>query len=460
MTILERFAEFIYANKDAKFDSETLHHARRALLDWQGALIAGANAHTADLLRLAYKDELHDLHDSHISGLCSVAGTHLRAAPRAAAFLNGTISHIAEFDDIYRDGGYHPASPTISAVFALAQARDYSLDDLLRAIILGYEVSTRISRVIQPSHYVYFHTTGTVGVFGAAAACAALLKLGVQQTCSAMAIAGTFASGLQEAFRSDSMTKPMHAGHAAEVGLSAALSAEVGMTGAPRLLEGDAGFGAAMSKHPRWSEIFEALGEHFSISSITFKNHGCCGHTFPAIDAVANLVDQHKFNLSDIKRIRVGGYRQTVEVCAYRHPQTQFEAKFSVSYTVAARLVLGRVREDAFLLSSLKDPVVRALEDKVELYLDNACANDYPTRRSARVEIELSDGQILVQHQMTRHGDPDDPLTDQELIDKFRELVEPRLGHVNLERILNSIIGAGDMPVRQIAAHWALKGTS
>jgi len=448
MTILERFAEFIHAHKDTKFDSTLLHHARRALLDWQAALIAGSNSHTADLLRLSHKDELKE------SGLCSVAGTHQRAAPRVAAFLNGTISHIAEFDDIYRDGGYHPASPTISAVFALAQARDYTLNDLLRAIILGYEVSTRISRVIQPSHYVYFHTTGTVGVFGAAAACAALLQLGTQQTCSAMAIAGTFACGLQEAFRSDSMSKPMHAGHAAQVGLSSALSAQAGMTGAPKLLEGDAGFGAAMSKQPRWDEIFDGMGEHFSICAITFKNHGCCGHAFPAIDAVANLVDRYKFNVNDIKRIRVGGYRQTVEVCAYRHPQTQFEAKFSVSYTVAAKLVLGSVREETFVLSRLRDSSISAIEDKVELFVDKECADDYPTKRSARVEIELSDGQVLIQHQKTRHGDPDDPLTDQELIDKFIELVEPRLGAKQCKEILNSIMTEGDISLNAVTQNW------
>ena len=167
----------------------------------------------------------------------------LKAFSRAAAFLNGTISHIAEFDDIYRDGAYHPACPTISAAFALAQSRNDSLDDLLAAIIIGYEVSTRISKVIQPSHYQYFHTTGTVGVFGAAAACAYLLRLNAEQACDAMATAGTFASGLQQAFRSDSMTKPMHPGHAAEVGLNAALLAQVGMNGTPDILEGDAGFG-------------------------------------------------------------------------------------------------------------------------------------------------------------------------------------------------------------------------
>mgnify|MGYP003352146312 CR=1 FL=1 len=159
-------------------------------------------------------------------GHSSVAGSQKRVFARAAAFMNGTISHIAEFDDIFRDGAYHPACPTISAALALAESRNAPIEDLLASIIIGYEVSTRISKVIQPSHYQYFHTTGTVGVFGAAAACAHLLQLNASQACDALATAGTFASGLQQAFRSDSMTKPMHPGHAAEVGLNAALLAQ------------------------------------------------------------------------------------------------------------------------------------------------------------------------------------------------------------------------------------------
>jgi 2-methylcitrate dehydratase PrpD len=450
MTLLEKFGLFIESRNDTKVDHHLMHHARRALLDWQGALLAGSNSQAAKLLLNAHTEELS------ANAPCSVAGTALRANARQAAFLNGTISHIAEFDDIYRDGAYHPASPTISSVFTLAQARQSTLGDLLSAIITGYEVSARISKAVQPSHYAFFHTTGTVGVFGAAAACAALLRLNASQSTHAMAIAGTFASGLQEAFRSDSMTKPMHAGHAAEVGLNAALCAQAGMTGAPNLLEGAAGFGAAMSKDPKWEQMLEGLGKDFSIEHITFKNHGCCGHLFACIDAVAHLMGEHAFEAADIHKIRIGAYKQTLEVCAYKHPKTPFEAKFSVTYTVAARVILKRVREDAFMPAHFSRADIRELEDKIELRLDEECARHFPLRRSAVVEVHLKDERVLTRHQMTRHGDPDDPLTDSELSDKFHELVNPRTGEDQARCLAQLIFGEPGTKVGELTSHWKL----
>ena len=448
MTLLQEFGSFIEASHLIEFSTQTLHSARRALLDWHGALIAGSDTEVANRLRDAYQEELG-------AGNCSVAGTSKEAFSRAAAFINGTISHSAEFDDIFRDGAYHPACPTISAVFALAESRNDSLEDLLAAIIIGYEVSTRISKVIQPSHYKYFHTTGTVGVFGAAAACAYLLRLNAAQACNALATAGTFASGLQQAFRSDSMTKPMHPGHAAEVGLNAALVAQAGMTGTPDLLEGDAGFGVALCEDPRWHEIFDNLGFAWNIEQITIKNHGCCGHNFPAIDAISHLLNQHSIDVDQIKKIRVGGYKATVDVCHYVHPKTPFEAKFSLTYTVAARIILGRVREKAFLETTLKTPEIYSLEDKVELFVDAECANQFPLHRSAKVEIELNDGTVYAHYQHTRHGDPDEPLSDEELVDKFNELVEPRVGSKRTQALSRVILNESGILVREIANLWA-----
>lgn len=425
-----------------------MHHARRALLDWHGALIAGSNTQAAKMLMQAYVEELG-------VGKCSIAGTDQKTFSRAAAFINGTISHIAEFDDIFRDGAYHPACPTISAVFALAEARNESVDRLLASIIMGYEVSTRISKVIQPGHYAFFHTTGTVGVFGAAAACSYLLGLNATQACDALATAGTFASGLQQAFRSDSMTKPMHPGHAAEVGLNAALLAQAGMSGTPDLLEGDAGFGAALCVNPRWNLLFENLGSTWNIEQITFKNHGCCGHNFPAIDAVSHLLSQHPIEAKNIAQIRVGGYRATSEVCKYVHPQTPFEAKFSLSYTVCARIILGRVREKAFLPEALKNPDIYALEDKVELSIDPECADKFPVHRSAKVAIEMKDGTTYSHHQYTRHGDPDEPLTDQELLDKFIELTEPRIGQNGAQALSHAVLDLPGACVKDLSQLWA-----
>ena len=448
MTLLQSYGHYVASQAQQALAGDVQHHAKRALLDWMGALIAGSDLATADLLRKAYADELDFL------APCSVAGTSRKARLRAAAFLNGTLSHLAEYDDIYRDGAYHPASPTISPAFALAEARGLGRDALLRAIVAGYEVSTRIATVIQPSHYKYFHTTGTAGVFGAAAACAALVQANTDVASHAMATAGTFASGLQQAFRSDAMTKPMHGGHAAEVGLSAALAAAAGMTGTPDLLEGDAGFGAAMSDGARWDEALIGLGSDFNITRMTFKNHGCCGHTFPAIDGAAALQALHHINPESIKAIRIGAYKAGVDVCAYRHPQSAFEAKFSLSYTVAARLVLGRVREQAFMPAALSNPAVHALEDKISVHLDEDCTRTFPKQRSCNIEIELMNGEVLKRRQATRHGDPDDPLTDEELLDKFMELTVPRIGQVNADGLSKAILGEADVAVPGLTKYW------
>jgi 2-methylcitrate dehydratase PrpD len=448
MTLLQEFGRFIESRQSQSFSATTMHHARRALLDWHGALIAGSNTDAAEKLIKAYVEELG-------VGKCSIAGTTQKTFSRAAAFINGTISHISEFDDIFRDGAYHPACPTISAAYALAESRDDSVEHLLAAIIVGYEVSTRISKVIQPSHYEFFHTTGTVGVFGAAAACSYLLGLNATQACDAMSTAGTFASGLQQAFRSDSMTKPMHPGHAAEIGLNAALLAQAGMTGTPDLLEGDAGFGAALCKNPRWDELFNNLGESWNIEQITFKNHGCCGHNFPAIDAVAHLLNDHPISLENIAQIRVGGYKATSEVCKYVHPTSPFEAKFSLTYTVSARIVLGRVREKAFLADALANPEIYALEDKVVLSIDQECTDKFPVHRSAKVEIETKDGLVYSHYQHTRHGDPDEPLTDQELLDKFIELTEPRIGLSSSHSLSSALLNTSPASIASFSKIWA-----
>ena len=279
--------------------------------------------------------------------------------------------------------------------------------------------------------------------------------MNASQACDALATAGTFASGLQQAFRSDSMTKPMHPGHAAEVGLNAALLAQAGMTGTPDLLEGEAGFGAALCENPRWNELLIGLGSNWNIEQITFKNHGCCGHNFPAIDAVSHLLNEHAIEADQIKKIRVGGYKATAEVCHYIHPETPFEAKFSLTYTVSARIILGRVRERAFLENTLNNPQIRAMEEKIQLSIDPECAAKFPLHRSAKVEIEMKDGTVFKHHQLTRHGDPDEPLSDQELVDKFLELAEPRIGLQAAQSLSHEVLGGASLSVRALTQLWS-----
>lgn len=448
MSLLASYAEYVAQSQDQALSPGLERAVRRVVLDWTGALLAGSQMEAATRLIDAFSDEAG-------GGHCRVAGSAQTYRARAAAFLNGTISHVAEFDDIFRDGVYHPACPTVSAVWALAEQTQASPESFWRAVVAGYEVSTRIARALQPSHYTYFHTTGTVGVLGAAAACASLLRLNAQEACHAMAMAGTFASGLQQAFRSDSMTKPVHAGHAAEVGVHAALMARCGMTGAPDLLEGDVGLGAAMSDGADWSRALDGLGQDFLITQMTFKNHGCCGHNFAAIDGLAALMRTHGLKADDIERVQVGGYRATIEVCAYRHPVSPFEAKFSLSHTLACQALLGSVREKAFAPEALGRADLQAFERRVQAAVDADCAAAFPGRRSARVTLTLRDGRVLSQWQSTRHGDPDDPLTDDELADKFFELASPRIGPDPARALSASLLGERPDTLKHWSQHWS-----
>jgi 2-methylcitrate dehydratase PrpD len=402
---------------------DVAHHARRALVDWFAALLAGAWREPATLMSAALEDETR----GGGGAVCYVSGR--RVPVRHAALINGTASHTVEFDDIYRYAVYHPGCPTIAAALAAAQARGTDMNGLLRALAAGYEVSCRIGLAVQPSHYDFWHTTGTVGTFGAAAAVAVLLDCDANRTAHAIATAATMAGGLQQAFRGEGMSKPLHPGHAAEAGALAAMSAAKGMTGALDVLHGSAGFAAATSEDTgKWDKPLATIGKPFAITDMTFKNHGCCGHIFAALDAVRDLHLENGFKPEDVVSVAVGGYKATKEVCDRPTAQTEQDCRFSTQFTVATMLLHGGVRLAAFEPARLADPAIRALMPRITVALDAECAAAFPSKRSAKVEIRLKDGRVLNRHQHTRKGDPDAPLSDQDLSDKFLELTSDAIG--------------------------------
>lgn len=444
-TIVEILAEYAAREQTAPLSESVRHHAKRALIDWFAALLPGAVIPPATLMAEALEDEF-----GH--GEAIIYGSCRRGSLRAAALINATASHTIEFDDIFRDAVYHPGCPVIGAALAAAQARGADGETLLRAIVVGYEVSTRIGVAVQPSHYKYWHTTGTVGTFGAAAAVAAVLRLDAGCTAHALANAGTFAAALQQAFRSDAMSKPLHAGHAADAGAMAALGAACGVTGALDVLEGPTGFGVAMSAGADWSRATAELGTHYNIIAMTSKNHGCCGHCFAAIDAALALQAEHHIRPEDIAHVTVGGYRATVEVTGRKSVATPFEGRFSTPFTVASVLIHGSVRLAAFEPDRLADPAVQALMRRIDVVLDARCEADFPSRRSAVVEIEMKDGRRLRRHQPHRKGDPEEPLTDAELTGKFFELTVPIIGRNAAEDLLADLWALERQPHVRFAA--------
>ncbi len=429
--LLQKIADYAVREQTSRLPREVIHHAKRAVIDWYASLLPGSRVAPATLLEQAFAEDLD-------RGRARLASGR-RATLRAAALINGAASHSVEFDDIYRDAGYHPGSPVISAALAAAQATGASGETFLRAVIVGYETSTRLGEAIMPSHYKYWHTTGTVGSFGAAAAVATVLGATRDEFMHALATVGTFASGLQQAFRSQAMSKPLHGGHAADVGAMAAMAAAKGVTGALDIIEGEVGFGAAMSVDPDWSKVTHGLGTDYHIVHVTFKNHGCCGHTFPSIDGVLHLMHEHGLRPEDIKKIRLCTYKAGLDIIDNASPEGEYQAKFSLQYTVAHAVIHGSVRLNAFLPDRLADARVRATMKKIECAADAELSRGYPTQRAARVEIETTDGRTLAHLQPTRKGDPEMPLTDEELNDKYLELAVPVLGEAAARSLLEQL---------------------
>ncbi|HEY9572760.1 MAG TPA: MmgE/PrpD family protein, partial [Pusillimonas sp.] len=384
-------------------------------------------------------------------GRSSLPGYNTTALPATAAWINGSVSHAVEFDDIYRDAVYHPGCPVISAALAAAEATNASGKALLHAIVVGYEISTRVGAAIQPAHYKYFHTTGTVGCIGAAAAVAAIHAPGdavVMQ--HAIATATTFASGLQQAFRSDAMTKALHAGHAAAVGIRSGMAAACGVTGVPDILEGEVGFGAALADKPDWRLATEGLGHDYNITHITQKNHGCCGHTFAAIDAAIELRNRHAIDPAQIKEIRVATYQTALNVTGNFQPSTAFECKFSLPYVVSHALHHGSVRLNAFDAASMNNASVRQLMTKLILSADAGLTESFPRQRAARLSLLLNDGTLVEHFSPHRKGDPEAPLSDAELIDKFNELTVPVIGSERARRLQEQVWSLDTLAVKDL----------
>jgi 2-methylcitrate dehydratase PrpD len=404
MHLVERFADWAVAFRKTPLPKEVVHHARRAVIDWHAALYPGMVVPPVTLLKKAFAGESE--------------------SPRLKALLEGTAAHTVEVDDIFRDGIYHPGAPTIAAARALTEE--------LRAVVVGYEISTRIGAAMGKAHYKHWHNTGTIGCFGAAAAAAEALNLDRKQFAHALATVTTFAAGLQQAFRMDSTSKPLHAGRAAEAGVAAALMAREGVTGSLDVMQG---FASAMGDKPDWEKGLATLGKDFHITRMTFKNHACCGHTFAAIDGALELKKRMNVKPEEIDELEVATYKAGVEVAHYEKPTTPAEGRFSLKYVVATALTHGSVRLAAFEPDRLSDPATLRMMQKIKTSVDPELDAAFPNKRAARIAIRAK-GKREEWLQPTRVGDPDAPLTDKMLEEKYFELVTPVLGEAKAREVL------------------------
>ena len=431
-----RLAERAVESRRSVLPAAATDAAASALLDWCAVAIGGSQETPTQKLRTALVGS---------DGCCQLVGVPAMAEPATAALVNGTAAHALELDDIYAPGLYHPGAPTIAAALAVAEKQGVSGDHLLRGIVVGFEVGNRVAETLGPAHYTHWHTTGTAGSIAAAAAGAEVLALDSERFAHSLALASTMASGLQQTFRSDSMGKPLHSGHAAQVGVVAALSAAVGYDGSLDVLDGPIGLGAVMSDSPSWDAAGEPFGPDYLVQRTTAKPYSCCGHAFAAIDASLQLADAG-LRFADIVGVEVQSYATALAVAGNPAPTTTFEAKFSIPFVVTCALREGRLRTDAFTDGTLADPTVRESLKAVTLHESAEFTKAFPERRGARVVVRDTHGR---RHEATvpdRRGDPSNPMTPAEMEQKFTSLVEPVLGSARAGQLQQQVRSLATLP--------------
>ena len=411
--------------------------ARHCLLDWLGVAIAGSREPVSTILA----DEL--CLDSTVEAApggctvsgCTVIGTASSASPHDAAAVNGTAGHALDFDDVLTPMSGHPSAPVIPAALALAERMDAGGDAFLAAVVAGIETEARIGMAVAPGHYdAGFHATGTVGAFGAAAACASLLDLGADRASAALGIAGTQAAGLKSQF--GTMCKPLHAGKAAANGLLAATLAARGFTSAPDVLERAQGFAATQTTTFDPEAGMDPPGRPWRIREVLFKVHAACFFTHASIEALLAMHREVGLRPSEVDSVTLRVPIGHLAACDIAAPATPLEGKFSLRFTSALALVRGTAGEADFTAAAVRDPELVAVRDRVRVI---PVADLSP--HVSQVEVALADGRRLAREVDMERPAGDDDLADQErrLAGKFRTLVAPILGAGRADELVEAV---------------------
>ena len=403
--------------------------ARQCLLDYLGVAVAGAGD---PLVRIVF-DEMAEAGGAEQA---SVVGHPLRLPALSAALVNGAAGHALDYDDYNGAMPGHPSVAILPGLLALAEATASPGDKVLVAFVAGYETACRIGAALSPGHYdLGFHSTATLGSFGAAAACARLLGLDVKTTATALGIAGTQAAGLKSQF--GTMCKPFHAGKAAQNGLLAARLAARGFSSRTDLIECMQGF--ALTHGPDFAPaaaLMEPEGGFYVLANL-FKYHAACYFTHAPIECARRLRHDHALTPDRISEITLRIDASTDRVCNIATPTDGLESKFSLRQTVAMALAgVDTASLDAFGESTARDPALVRLRERIAIDFQH----DWP-QTMAELEVELADGRRIT----ARHdsGIPAADIADQgrRLAGKFDALTVPVLGRARTRELRAAIAG-------------------
>jgi 2-methylcitrate dehydratase PrpD len=421
MTPTQEVANFIATTRFRDIPKDVVQLARGFILDGLGVALAGSTDECSRIVQA-------QIRRMNGRGEASLLGVNLKAPSAKAALANGVAAHAMDYDDTQlstsKEAVYglltHPTTPVLAAALAVGEQEKISGNELVSAYILGVEVECRIADAIHPRHYQSgFHSTATMGGLGAAMAVGKILRLKHEQLIRALGIAASMASGLRENF--GTMTKPLHAGRAAENGVTAALLARDGFTAATNILEAPRGFFSAMAGGYDERKLSGRLGAPYFMKEpgISIKPYPSGSLSHPAQDLILDLVKAHDLRADKIDQIDVGTNSNVPNALIYPMPKTALEGKFSIPFCMAIAVLERKAGIAQFHDRKVRDKKVIDLMKRVTLYVDDELEKLGYDQVRSRIRVRLKDGRVIEGRYDVARGHPEKPMSWSELGEKF-----------------------------------------
>ena len=413
MNITYKMAQFIHETTFKDLPDNIVQKAKLALLDWLGVTLAGSTHESSKLL-------FNTIDCFSGRKQATVLGYGKRMDIFSASLLNGYFSHVLDFDDCYNGMLGHPSAPILPAILALGEWQKKSGKEFILAFVLGVDLECRMGDAVNPQHYDHgWHSTSTLGHFGAAVGASKLLNLDTDKIVHAIGIAGTLASGVRQVF--GTMCKPLHPGKAAMNGLLAAVLAGQGFTSSREMLGGEKSFTSVLcsNKFDLEALTFE-IGQKWKVDEIIFKKYASCYRTHAVIECILSLRQQQRLNPEEIASIHC-----RIPPIALNHagiiiPKTGLEGKFSQPYCAAIACMEGEAMDQQFTDEKVGSPVICGLIEKTKLEVDNHLGP-----AEAVVKIQLLNGNSYVERKDLEKIFTTEDEVFTNLKEKFQRLVSP-----------------------------------
>jgi len=434
--VTQKLAEFIVKTRYDQIPKQVLEIVKLHILDTVGCIFAGSRERPADIITRHTTSLSHD-------GDSTILPFGLKTSPPYAALANGVIGHALDYDDYEVPSMAHPSVTVLPAVLALGEKIKTGGADCMAAYLAGMEVISKTGNGINPNHYDKgWHSTGTLGSLGSAAASSKLLKLDIEKTRTALGIAASMSSGLRGNF--GTMTKPFHAGHAAKSGVESAMLASLGFSASKNILERDLGFCNLFTENNEYDvqKIMRDLGSPYSIVSpgTALKVYPSCGATHAVLDGVFYLIEQFDINAEDVESVECGIFYLYPKMLIHSNPQTGLEGKFSLEFCVALALQERAARLAHFTDSKVQEPQIQALIKRVKKYVTEEVGTRGTLYPPAIIRVNMKNGKSYSYKVEKRKGSPANPLTADEITKKFMDCTRLVHSEDQAHRILDVVM--------------------